>query len=438
MNRSLFALGVLLALVLGGLAGITIGRRGQTTADRPAEHDVYYCPMHPQVVSDRPGSCPICQMRLVPREGARDERDHAPDTEPTVPGLAAVTLSSRQQALIGVRTVTVEPAPFVPILRTVGLVAVDDRRVHHVHTKIPGWIEHLTAGAVGDDVRLDEALLSIYSPELLASQQEYLVALAHRARIGPTAPAGVAEDAERLVESAHRRLVLYDLTAQQIAELGRTGEAMRTVTLYSPVAGTITGRNVSHGERIESATSLLDIADLSRVWVLADVYPPDLAYVRVGQAATVRVSYLAGRTYHGRVDLVSPIVAPEVRTVKVRLEFDNQDLELKPGMFASVELVADLGPRLSVPKDAVLRTGARDVVFVGRDAGRFVPRVVTLGHATDERYEITAGLVAGDRVVAAASFFLDAESKLDAALAAPAGGAGHAGHADPSGPGQDR
>jgi Cu(I)/Ag(I) efflux system membrane fusion protein len=325
-------------------------------------------------------------------------------------------VTARQSQLLGARTVRVERAPFVKRVRAVGVVAVDERRMQHVHTKTQGWIEHLHAGAVGDTVRRGDPLLTIYSPELLASQRELLVALDNRARLLSSQPEIVA-DAEHLVEAARRRLLLQDMTEAQIDELETTREARKIVTLYAPVSGTITGRNVSHGERIESATSLLDIADLERVFVLADVYESELAFVHEGQQAAITLAYLPGRTRAGRVSLVSPLVDETTRTVKVRVELDNRDLALSPGMFTTVELTADLGMRIAVPKDAVLRSGTRDIVFVRPAAGSFEPREVKLGLELADAWEIREGLAAGEEVLSAANFFVDAESKLKAALA---------------------
>src|SRR6185436_714318 len=200
-------------------------------------------------------------------------------------------------------------------------------------------------------------------------------------------------------------------------ELQRTREAQKIVTLYSPVSGTITGRNVSHGERIESATSLLDIADLTAVWVLADIYESDLPFVHAGEKATITLSYLPGKTLTGRVSLVSPLVDEATRTVKIRVEADNSDLTLRPGMFAEVELRSELGNRLAVPKDAVVRSGTRDLVFVRPSEGTFTPREVALGIELSDVWEIREGLTEGEHVLATANFFVDAESKLKAALA---------------------
>jgi membrane fusion protein, copper/silver efflux system len=446
---------MILAAVVVVSGSVTVGYRFGRAGSAPtaavglsATHALYHCPMHPQIVSDKPGQCPICQMTLVrnvdePRTTRKiyrstmnpNETSDRPGNDsmgmamvpeevdepsssagPQVEGLAPVALSARKRQILGARTVVAEIAPFTKTVRAVGQVAIDERRMQHVHTKIQGWIEHVHAGAVGETVRSGDPLLTIYSPELLASQREYLVALDQRARTAASAP-DVAAEAEHLVEAATRRLLLQDMTEAQIAELARTREAQKVVTLYSPVSGTITARNVSHGERIESATSLLDIADLERVWVLAEVYESEFPYVHDGQEAAIVLSYLPGRTYTGRVSLVSPLVDPTTRTVKVRVEMDNRDLALRPGMFANVELNADLGQRLAVPKDAVLRSGTRNVVFVGATDGSFEPREVELGLELPDRWEIRKGLVPGDHVLASANFFLDAESKLKAALA---------------------
>jgi RND family efflux transporter MFP subunit len=414
MKKLGIALAVAVALAVGLAGGYRWARHTKGAAAPPADavKSVYHCPMHPDIVSDRPASCPICGMALVSSAVVPE-----PETS-AVEGRVPVTITESRRRLIGARTEPVSEEPLARTVRTVGRVSYDDTRMFHAHTKIQGWIEHVFAGATGDVVRKGDPLLEIYSPELLASQQEYLVALDHRTRAAGSSLAGVREDAERLVEAARRRLLLQDMTEEQIADLERTRQAQRTVILYSPLAGTITERNVSHGERIESETSLLDIADLSSVWVQASIYESDLPFVRAGQQAEVTLSYLPGRTYRGRVALLSPLVDEPTRTIQARIALDNHDLALRPGMFADVVLTADLGRRLSVPKDAVLRTGLRDLVFVSTSEDTFEPREVTVGLSLPDRYEVLSGLAAGERVLAAAGFFVDSESRLKSALQA--------------------
>jgi multidrug efflux pump subunit AcrA (membrane-fusion protein) len=421
--------------------------------------------MHPTVVSDRPGDCPICSMKMVPMEeegagAASREGPGAPasprrkiiyrstmrpseisdkpgkdsmgmemvaeeiDTPPpgavtSVGGRAAVTITEQKRQLIGVKTATVERKHLVRTIRTVGRVTYDETRLHHVHTKIGGYVERLHANATGQVVKAGEPLLTIYSPELLASGQEYILALKARDRLAGSSLPSIRDSGQDLVESARRRLLLYDLTPDQIEALGKTGEAPRSMTLHAPISGHIVARNVTQGEKIEPGTTLLDIADLSRVWVLADVYEYELPFVHEGQSATITLSYMPGRSFEGRIALVYPVLAETTRTVKARIELANPDLELKPEMYAEVEIRSDLGERLIVPETAVLSTGERDIVFVDRGEGYFEPRELRIGARLPDGFEVLQGLTEGETVVSG-NFFVDAESKMKADLSAAA------------------
>jgi RND family efflux transporter MFP subunit len=479
MSRKRIFVTVTLLVVLGGAAAaawmILRGADGQSRSESAVR---YHCPMHPTMVSDRPGECPICHMSLVPMEeepapAAGEPADHAPSSEvrkriiyrstmnpgevsdapgkdsmgmemvaeeivegepqaSTVPGLATVRIPMQKQQLIGVKTALVTRAPFLRTIRAVGRVTYDETRLHHVHTKIAGYVEKLYANATGETVRSGQPLLEIYSPELLASQQEYLVALRARARTADSTLPSVAGSGEQLLESARRRLELYDVTDEQIGELERTGQARRNITLDAPISGTILQRMVAQGERVEPEMTLLDIADLSRVWVVAAVYEYELPFVYQGQEATMSLSYLPGRAFEGRVSLVYPVLDAATRTAQVRLEFDNPGLLLKPDMFADVELSADLGERLAVPDTAVMDTGTRSVVFVDKGDGFFEPREVRIGLRLPDHYEILDGLTEGERVLTSANFYVDSESKLKAALAAMDEAPGGAGEKVPS------
>ena len=366
--------------------------------------------MNPGEISDRPGKDSM-GMEMVPVE----VEEPSPQGSP-VEGHAVVRIPDRKQQLIGVATQIIRRAPFVRRIKTVGRVAVDETRLHHVHTKVAGWIEALHSPATGEYVRKGQPLLSIYSPELLASQEEYLVALRGLEAMGNEAPPAAVQRAEELLESARQRLLLFDLTEEQIRRLAARGMAERTVTLEAPMSGHVLVRNVTHGERIEANTTLIEIADLSRVWVMASVYEYELPFLRVGQPAEMTLSYLPGRSIRGHVALISPVLDAATRTVQVRLEFPNPDLKLKPEMYADVELRGDLGERLAVPESAVLATGTRDIVFVAKGEGTFEPREVRLGLRASDAVEVLDGLAEGEAVVTSGNFLIDSESRLKSAL----------------------
>lgn len=475
--RAAITLAISLAVVGGVLVGALVGCRreepGATNASSAApgggpqtSPTLYYCPMHPTMVSDHPGDCPICSMRMMPmEEGTRSPRT-APSQAPApggrrviyrstmnpgevsdqpgvdsmgmpmvpveveesaarggVEGYTALTIPIQKQQLIGVRIGPVKRSPFSRAVRAVGRVTADETRLHHIHTKISGWVERLYVDTTGEKVRKGDPLLAIYSPELLATQEEYLLALRSRRTRSETILPEVARLEERLLESARRRLLLFDLTPGQIERIEETGEATRTVTFFAPGEGYVMKRLVSHGERIGPDMTLLEIADLSRVWVLASVYEYELPFVKVGQPADMTLSYSPGRTYRGRVVYIYPVLDVATRTVQVRLEFDNPGLDLKPEMYAQVTLEGDLGERLIVPDSAVLFSGEREIVFVAKGDGYFEPRQVRTGLRSADSVEILEGLREGEQVVISGNFFVDSESKLKAALEAAASAA---------------
>jgi membrane fusion protein, copper/silver efflux system len=394
-------------------------------ASRPAAEetvaDVYYCPMHPDYRSDRPGNCPICSMRLVKMEPTPDapptEHDHAAAPAPAADAPHTIYISPQRQQLIGMRTAEVVRRALDREIRTTGRVSYDERRLSHVHTKVPGYIEHVYVDFVGRHVRRGEPLFTLFSPELVAAQEELLVALDGRAKLAGSPYPEVARSAGALVEAARQRLKYWDVTDEQIAELERTRQVRRELTVFSPVGGIVLERMAyHHGRFVNPEMDLYTIVDLSAVWVLADIYEADLAWIKTGQMAEVELPG-EGRTLRGRITFLSPVLNPETRTLEVRVEFPNPGLRLRPEMFVNVRLHIPLGEHLVVPEDAVLVTSELSYVFVDKGDGYIEPRAVELGPAAGGFYAIRSGLAAGERVATGATFLLDSESRLKGALA---------------------
>lgn len=407
----LVALGA--ALAGGGFwAGSRQVRPSTTPSPSPAGRRqplFYRSPMDPTVHSKTPMKDDM-GMDYIPVYS----EDAGP--EPVgVAGRGVVTVPEERRRVLGIRTAEVRRGPLVRTLRTVGRVVVDERRVHHVHTKYDGYVEHVHVDVTGTFVRKGEPLLSIYSPDLVATQQEYLMAY-RAARQMADGGASLREGGRGLLAAARQRLELWDIPSVDIEALETSGRVMRALDLYSDVSGYVVEKNVTHGMRVTASDSLFLIADLSHLWVLADVYEADLPSIRLGTRAEVRVTYLGGRTWTGPVTFISPTVEEKTRTVKVRVEVDNADNDLKPDMFTDVFLKTDMGTGLLAPADAILDAGDRKLAFVDRGEGRLEPREVGTGFRVGDDVQVLSGLAAGDHVVTGANFLVDSESSLRAAL----------------------
>jgi Cu(I)/Ag(I) efflux system membrane fusion protein len=399
---------------------------GAQAASGPAapQKDQWQCPMHPSIVQDHPGDCPICGMKLVKVERS----DIAPE------GLSGVTIDPARQQLIGLKIAHAERGQVGGAWRTSGRVAVDETRVHHVNVKFSGFMEHVHGDFVGRAVKKGEPLYSIYSPELLAAQQEFLLALETKKRLAQAG--GMVADGDALVAAARRKLELWDVPAAEIDRIEQTGQASRTLTFASPASGVLTKKDVVPGMRVNAGDMPFEIVDLSRVWVLADAYESDLRQVKAGMTAKLTLKAFPERTFTGRVTFIDPLLDPKTRTAKVRVEFPNPSGELKPEMFGEVVFQGEGRKGLRVPADAIIHSGTKSVVFVALPDGKFQPREVQVGEANADFAEIVAGLDAGDGVVTRANFLVDSESRLRASLSAlssaapPAAPAAdpHAGH----------
>lgn len=341
--------------------------------------------------------------------------DHSTMAQPS--GAARpVSLTADQARRIGVTFAAVEATPARREIRTVGQVTFDETRVTTISPKVDGWVERLHVDFTGRPVRRGEPLFALYSPMLVAAQEELL--LAHQlTRDVSTGSADTRAGAAELITSARRRLAYWDVPAEEIARIERTGQVQRTVTLRAATSGMVIEKNVTEGQRVMAGDRLYKVADLATVWVEGEVYEQDLAGVREGQTVGVELTAWPGQRRQGRIAYVYPTLSPETRTARVRVEIANRDLRVKPGMYATLHIAAGhAGTRLTIPRNAVLITGERQVVFVRRADGQLEPRAVQVGATFGDRTEILRGLAAGEQVVATATFLVDAESNLGAAL----------------------
>ncbi|MBI5203299.1 MAG: efflux RND transporter periplasmic adaptor subunit [Nitrospirae bacterium] len=338
-----------------------------------------------------------------------------------------VEISLEKQQLIGVKISEVSVKPLQKIIRTVGRIEYDERRLGTVNTKIEGWIEKLYVDYTGRYVKKGEPLAEIYSPELVATQQEFLNVLkwarqSTESRGNKYSPM-ISKDADAMVEAAKQRLRLWDISDAQIKKIEETGKPIRTLTIYSPVSGYVVQKMAIQGMRVMPGEKLFDVADLSTVWVVSDIYEYELSLIKTGQTAKISLSYLQGKEFLSTVDYIYPTISGETRTAKVRFTISNPGGQLKPQMFTNVEIKIDMGKRLAIPDDAVIDTGTRQIVYVDKGEGYFEPREVMLGLRAEGFSEVTMGLEAGEKVVSSATFLIDSESQLKGVT--PIGGHKH-------------
>lgn len=404
---------------LGGEHSMTGGTA--TSEDLP-EGTLYTCGMHPQVIQEGPGFCPICSMALVPIEGSANAQGHEGHDHGPVAGErdhqgAVVTIDPSVVQTMNVTTAPVERRDLTRNIRTVGYLDFDQQKMVTVTTKYSGWVEKVYVNYIGEPVSKGQKLFEVYSPELVQTQQELISALDFAGRMAG-APGAAPGRADKLVEAARRRLGYWDIDAGQIAEIERTGEPLRTLPVVSPSSGVVMKRVPGlQGMAVAPGQELYHIADLSSLWVSVEVFENQLPWLREGSSAEIRLDYFPGETFRGRVRFIEPEVSAETRTVSLRLEVPNRNGRLRAGMYATVTFEpSSARSALVVPAQSVLRTGQRDVVVVALGEGRFVPREVELGASADGWYQVLDGLSEGERVVTSAQFLIDSESHLREAI----------------------
>ncbi len=407
--RTIGILAVTAAAFGGGYMYRAVNGAGAVSAAQNGRRILYWVdPMHPWYKSDKPGVAPDCGMKL---EAVYADSGGRPAAAPA----GTIEITPQKQQLIGVTYGEAERSGGSRTIRAVGRVAFDETRIQHVHTKIEGWIDQVFVDYTGQLVAKGQPLLTVYSPEMLASQRELLLAAKAKDAMKNSPLPAAFDQSESLLRAVRRRLELWDLSEPQIDQVLETGQPIKDVTLYSPIAGYVTERKAFPQLKVVPETDLYTIVDLSRVWIMADVFEYEAPNIHGGQAARITLPAIPGRTFSGRINYVQPEVDPATRTLKVRVEMENPGLVLKPNMYASVDVQVSLPVQLTVPAEAVLNAGERKTVFVDRGNGFFEPRQVKTGERTGDRIGILGGLQGGERIVTSGNFLIDSESQMKAA-----------------------
>jgi len=414
VNRNIIITAVIALLIGSGIgywifSGKPTGSAGKQAATSERKVLFYRNPMKPAMTSPVPAKDEM-GMDYIPVYQENGAATDAP--------IGTVKIDPTVVQNIGVRTTTVKRAVLSRNIRTIGRITYDEQRVARLHPKYDGWVEKLFVDKTGDQVNVGSMLLSIYSPQLVATQEEYILALDSVETLKDSPFPDVRNGAESLLRSAHERLKLFDVAEHQIKKLKTDRKVMKGIHIHSPFDGIVMNIGAREGERITPATELFMITDLSRIWVIVDIYEDDLPWVREGNTAKMEVAGIPGRTFTGKVAYIYPYLEAKTRTINVRLEFDNPGLLLKPNMFANVDIQADKQvDALVVPAEAIVRTGTHEQVFIQRGPGRFEPRQVTVGISANGQTQIVSGLNEGETVVTSSQFLIDSESKLKEATA---------------------
>ncbi|MGD8780717.1 MAG: efflux RND transporter periplasmic adaptor subunit [Ignavibacteria bacterium] len=408
------------------------------------EAELYTCGMHPDIISDEPGNCPICEMKLTPikkEPASSDERkiaywvapmnpneiydspgkskmgmDLVPVYEDEVSGGGVVKIDPVVQQNINVKTTEVVKREINPVIITNGVISADERNEYAVTTKVGGWIEKLYVNFTGQQVHKGDKLAEIYSPELVSAQQEYLSALEYNNQMQSSGNKLLVNSGENLLNNAYEKLKLLDMPGKDIFTLENESVIKKSIHVYAPADGTVLMKDISEGQKVMPGGLLMHISDLSKLWVLADVYEEDLSKVEIGDPAKIYVNSIPGKVIKGNISFIDRVVDPKTRTAKVRIDISNNDLQLKPAMLTRVELSFESDYVVSIPEESVIRSGQKNIAVLALGNGKFKPVEVMLGRYSNGYYEVLAGLNEGNRIVSSAQFLIDSESNLKSAL----------------------
>jgi Cu(I)/Ag(I) efflux system membrane fusion protein len=404
-------------LVALGVVLTSCSRGGSTT--KPADVDYYTCTMHPSVRSQNPkDKCPICGMDLVPvkKKASAGPGTNASSDAHRFDAPTEFTVPVQRQQEIGVTYATVEKKPLLLAVRAAGLVAYDRLRHWDIVTRVEGYVDKLFVASKGELVEKDQPLVTIYSPELLTTQREFFDLLQARDEASRSASPVAAQNINPLIESAKVRMRLWNITDRQIEELERTRKPQTYVTIFAPTRGLVQNVQVDQGRKVMAGDHLVDVADLSLVWVWAEFYQEELPLLQKDLPVKITSSSYPGEEFKGKIQVIDPFLNETKRVVRVRIDVDNRELKLRPDMFVDVQLERDMGEGLTVPVSAVMPTGKRNIAFVDKGGGLLEPRLLELGRKYGDVYEVRNGLTNGERIVASGNFLIDAEAKVQGAL----------------------
>ena len=443
-KKIIIIVGLAVIVIAAGLYFIINSNSEETTA--ASEKQLYTCGMHPDVISEEPGDCPICGMKLVPMKNTSSKSsgekkilywrapmdpneiydkpgkskmgmDLVPVYDDEADGSGIVSIDPVVVQNMNVKTAVVEKKALSSEVITNGILTTNEKTEYIVTTRVNGWVENLYINYTGQPVAKGQKLMDIYSPELVAAQQELITALNYQKAVNNTSFKDVQESGDELLKYSVRKLQLLELSESDIEKIKSTKEIKTYVTLYSQNSGTVLEKNVLDGQKIMAGMPLLKIANLSSLWLTADVYEYELSKIKEGAKTEIRFNYLPGKIYAGKVSFIYPTLDSKTRTAKIRIDIPNSKGELKPSMFANVIIKGkDLGVYPVIPENAVLRGGRRDIVIIALGEGKFKPQEVTLGGYSDGYYQVLEGLTEGSKIVTSAQFLIDSESNLRAAV----------------------
>jgi len=410
MVKALIGFMILIIVVGGGYLVYKhfIKKDGTSTTQK----QVYTCPMHPQIISDHPGQCPICGMDLILKTGSGEESEHKHDQNVSNSELDVVKLSPRQQILANVQTEVVKTRQFTGAMDFNGYIKINEKNQAHISTPVMGKITKMYVNFEGQYVSAGQPVFELYSPDLVSTQKEYILALENYDRIAKSGSTLATQQAQSLVDASKYRLMQWEMTPAQLDKIAETREIIETIKVYSKYSGVVTKKYVDEGHWPMMGQVIYDVANLSTVWVIANIYESDVQYIKEGQNVEITSSSYPNETFKAKINFVDPVFDPSSRTLEVRIDVANGNYKLKPDMYVKVKINTFFGQNLAVPTNAVIRTGDKDIVYVEKEEGVYEPRRVKIGYEQDGYYEILSGLKEGEVVVSSGGFLIDSESQI--------------------------